>query len=135
MPPEQWQQNNFKTGMDSPNTKISNGNWFLIVVCKFIAERIITCQCTNENPGNSLTKRESRLQNEIFIYKERLLGYKRDSRSTFHQYSLYYSTLRVKFQLLSLYFETFSFQTGARWRVWNLRLQLTSFSRRTGCQS
>ena len=42
--------------------------------------------------------------------------------------------MRVKFQLLSLYFETFSFQTGARWRVWNLRLQLTSFSRRTGCQ-
>ena len=54
---------------------------------------------------------------------------------TLSKYSLYYSTLRVKFQLLSLYFETFSFQTGARWRVWNLRLQLTSFSRRTGCQS
>ena len=35
--------------------------------------------------GFSFTKRESRLQNEIFIYKERLLGYKRDSRSTFHQ--------------------------------------------------
>ena len=34
--------------------------------------------------GFSFTKRESRLQNEIFIYKERLLGYKRDSRSTFH---------------------------------------------------
>ncbi len=52
-------------------------------MCKFVAERIITCQCTNENLGNSLTKagfsftkRESRLQNEIFIYKERLLGYK-----------------------------------------------------------
>ena len=56
-------------------------------MCKFIAERIITCQCTNENLGNSLTKRDFRLQNEIFIYKERLLGYKRDSRSTFHLFT------------------------------------------------
>ena len=35
--------------------------------------------------GFSFTKWESRLQNEIFIYKEGLLSYKRDSRSTFHQ--------------------------------------------------
>ena len=35
--------------------------------------------------GFSFTKWESRLQNEIFIYKEGLLSYKRDSRSTFHR--------------------------------------------------
>lgn len=38
--------------------------------------------------GFSFTKWESRLQNEIFIYKEGLLSYKRDSRSTFHPRSV-----------------------------------------------
>ena len=38
-------------------------------MCKFIAERIITCQCTNENPGNSLTKRDFRLQSGNLVYK------------------------------------------------------------------
>lgn len=32
---------------------------------------------------------EIHLQNGIFIYKERLLGYKRDSRSTFHPPAIY----------------------------------------------
>lgn len=38
--------------------------------------------------GFSFTKWESRLQNEIFIYKEGLLRYKRDSHSTFHRRDL-----------------------------------------------
>ena len=39
--------------------------------------------------GFSFTKWDSRLQNEIFIYKEGLLRYKRDSCSTFHRFSLH----------------------------------------------
>ena len=48
-------------------------------MCKFIAERIITCQCTNENPGNSLTKRDFRLQSGNLVYKMRFSFTKRDS--------------------------------------------------------
>ena len=65
--------------MDSPNTKISSENWSLVFVSKFIAERIITCQCTNENPGNSLTKRDFRLQSGNLVYKMRFSFTKRDS--------------------------------------------------------
>ena len=97
MPPEQWQQNNFKTGMDSPNTKISNGNWFLIVVCKFIAERIITCQCTNENLGNSLTKRDFRLQSGNLVYKMRFSFTKRDSWVTNGTLALHFTIFNVTF--------------------------------------
>lgn len=48
-------------------------------MCKFIAERIITCQCTNENLGNSLTKRDFRLQSGNLVYKMRFSFTKRDS--------------------------------------------------------
>ena len=48
-------------------------------MCKFIAERIITCQCTNENLGNSLTKRNFRLQSGNLVYKMRFSFTKRDS--------------------------------------------------------
>ena len=65
--------------MDSPNTKISSANLSLVFVRKFIAERIITCQCTNENPGNSLTKRDFRLQSGNLVYKMRFSFTKRDS--------------------------------------------------------
>lgn len=65
--------------MDSPNTKISSGNCALVFVCKFIAELIITCQCTNENPGNSLTKRDFRLQSGTLVYKMRFSFTKWDS--------------------------------------------------------
>ena len=78
--------------MDSPNTKISSGNWSLIVVCKFIAERIITCQCTNENPGISLTKREIRLQSGKFAYKTRFSFTKRDSRVTNGTLALHFTS-------------------------------------------
>jgi len=47
-------------------------------VCKFISERIITCQCTNENLGNSLTKRDFRLQSGNLVYKMRFSFTKRD---------------------------------------------------------
>ena len=55
--------------MDSPNTKISRGNWSLVVVRKFIAERIITYPYANENPGILLTKRDFQLQNANLAYK------------------------------------------------------------------
>ena len=74
-----------KTGMDSPNTKISRGNWSLVVVRKFIAECIISYRNGNENSGILLTNRESRLQNRTFIYKWGFLGYKWDSRVTIYQ--------------------------------------------------
>ena len=48
-------------------------------MCKFIAERIITCQCTNENLGNSVTKRDFRLQSGNLVYKMRFSFTKRDS--------------------------------------------------------
>ena len=51
----------------------------MAVVRKFIAERIITCQCTNENLGNSLTKRDFRLQSGNLVYKMRFSFTKRDS--------------------------------------------------------
>ena len=51
-----------KTGMDSPNTKISRGNWSLVVVRKFIAERIISYRNENENSGILLTNRDFHLQ-------------------------------------------------------------------------
>ena len=70
--------------MDSPNTKISRENRSLVVVRKFIAERIISYRNRNENSGILLTNRESRLQNRIFIYKEGVLGYKGDSRVTIY---------------------------------------------------
>ena len=77
--------------------------------------------------------REIRLQNGIFVYKVGISFTKWDfhlQRGTLAlqtglsfyispisapppKYSLYYSTLRMKLQLLSLYFDTFSFQTGA----------------------
>ena len=100
MPPEQRQQNDFQTGMDSPNTKISSGNWSLIVVCKFIAERIITCQCTNENPGNSLTKRDFRLQSGKLAYKTRFSFTKRDSRVTNGTLALHFT---IKKSISTLY--------------------------------
>ena len=50
--------------------------------------------------GFSFTKWESRLQNEIFIYKEGLLRYKRDSHFTFHQIAKF----AYHFELLVLYF-------------------------------
>lgn len=58
------QQNPIKTGMDSPNTEISRGSWSPVVVCKFIAERIITYQCGNENPEISVTQQDFKLQTE-----------------------------------------------------------------------
>ena len=81
--------------MDSPNTKISNGNGFLIVVCKFIAERIITCQCTNENPGNSLTKRDFRLQSGNLVYKMRFSFTKRDSWVTNGTLALHFTRVTI----------------------------------------
>ena len=46
---------------------------------KFIAERIITCQCSNENHGISLTKRDFHLQNGNLVYKIGFSLTKRDS--------------------------------------------------------
>jgi len=65
--------------MDSPNTKISRGNRSLVVVRKFIAERIIPYQCTNENPGILLTKQDFNLQNGNLGYKTGFSFAKRDS--------------------------------------------------------
>ena len=47
--------------------------------------------------GFSFTKWESRLQNEIFIYKEGLLSYKRDSHSTFHPIHHCYMNIFVQY--------------------------------------
>ena len=58
-----------KTGMDSPNTKISRGNWSLVVVRKFIAERIISYRNGNENSGILLTNRDFHLQTGNLDYK------------------------------------------------------------------
>ena len=65
--------------MGSPNTKISRGNWSLVVVCKFIAERIITYRNRNENPGILVTKRDFQLQTGNLSYKTGLSVTKRDS--------------------------------------------------------
>ena len=64
--------------MDTPNTKISRGNLSLVVVHKFIADRIITYQSTNENPGNSFAKRDFRLQRGKRVYKTGFLFTKGD---------------------------------------------------------
>ena len=48
----------------------------------FSAERIISCQGTDENPGFSFTKRESRLQMGNLVYKTRISFTKWDSWST-----------------------------------------------------
>ena len=58
-----------KAGMDSPNTKISRGNWSLVVVRKFIAERIISYRNRNEHPGILLIKRDFHLQTGNLGYK------------------------------------------------------------------
>ena len=58
--------------------------------------------------GFSFTTWESRLQNEIFIYKEGLLSYKRDSHSTFHppEYIGKISSLQVYDNYLHVYYNT-----------------------------
>jgi len=73
------QRNPIKTGMDSPNTKISRGSRSLVIVRKFIAERIIPYQCVDENTGMWLTKRDFHLQKGNLAYKTGLLITKRDS--------------------------------------------------------
>ena len=59
-------------------------NRSLIVVRKFIAERIISYRNGNENSGILLTNRESRLQSRTFIYKVGVLVYKWDSQLTIY---------------------------------------------------
>jgi len=54
------------------------------MVRKFIAERIITYLCVNENPGILLTKREFHLQTGNPGYKTGVLYYKWDSRLTIY---------------------------------------------------
>ena len=51
--------------------------------------------------GFSFTKWEIRLQNEIFIYKEGLLRYKRDSHSTFH-HGIYHHITKMRFKQSNL---------------------------------
>lgn len=63
-------------------------------MCKFIAERIITCQCTNENLGNSLTKRDFRLQSGNLVYKMRFSFTKRDSWVTNGTLALHFTKNR-----------------------------------------
>lgn len=63
-------------------------------MCKFIAERIITCQCTNENLGNSLTKRDFRLQSGNLVYKMRFSFTKRDSWVTNGTLALHFTNER-----------------------------------------
>ena len=58
-----------KTGMDSPNTKISRGNWSLVVVRKFVAECIISYRNGNENSEILLTNRDFHLQTGNLGYK------------------------------------------------------------------
>ena len=65
--------------MDSPNTKISRENWSLVVVRKFIAERIISYRNRNENSGILLTNREFHLQTGNLAYKTGFSFTKRDS--------------------------------------------------------
>ena len=55
--------------MDSPNTKISRGNLSLVVVRKFIAERIISYRNGNENSGILITNRDFHLQTWNLGYK------------------------------------------------------------------
>ena len=64
-------------------------------MCKFIAERIITCQCTNENLGNSLTKRDFRLQSGNLVYKMRFSFTKRDSWVTNGTLALHFTHSKV----------------------------------------
>ena len=68
-------------------------------MCKFIAERIITCQCTNENLGNSLTKRDFRLQSGNLVYKMRFSFTKRDSWVTNGTLALHF-TMRILEQVI-----------------------------------
>ena len=65
--------------MDSPNTKISRENWSLVVVRKFIAERIISYRNRNENSGILLTNREFHLQTGNLAYKTGFSFTKRES--------------------------------------------------------
>ena len=65
-------------------------------MCKFIAERIITCQCTNENLGNSLTKRDFRLQSGNLVYKMRFSFTKRDSWVTNGTLALHFTLAPMK---------------------------------------
>lgn len=65
-------------------------------MCKFIAERIITCQCTNENLGNSLTKRDFRLQSGNLVYKMRFSFTKRDSWVTNGTLALHFTKKTLK---------------------------------------
>lgn len=77
-------------------------------MCKFIAERIITCQCTNENPENSLTKRDFRLQSGNLVYKMRFSFTKRDSCVTNGTLILHFTEKKQKQQEneeLSYYYE------------------------------
>lgn len=82
-------------------------------MCKFIAERIITCQCTNENLGNSLTKRDFRLQSGNLVYKMRFSFTKRDSWVTNGTLALHFTVLNnigllhlFKHIIYSLFFQT-----------------------------
>ena len=54
----------------------------MAVVRKFIAERIITYLCVNENPGILLTKREFHLQTGNLGYKTGFSFTKRESWTT-----------------------------------------------------
>ena len=54
--------------------------------------------------GFSFTKWESRLQNEIFIYKEGLLSYKRDSHSTFHP--IHHCYMNIFVQYIEIFVQT-----------------------------
>lgn len=65
--------------MDSPNTKISRENRSLVVVRKFIAERIISYRNRNENSGILLTNREFHLQTGNLAYKTGFSFTKRES--------------------------------------------------------
>ena len=61
--------------MDSPNTKISRENRSLVVVRKFIAERIISYRNRNENSGILLTNRDFHLQTGILGLQMEFSGY------------------------------------------------------------
>ena len=74
-------------------------------MCKFIAERIITCQCTNENLGNSLTKRDFRLQSGNLVYKMRFSFTKRDSWVTNGTLALHFTPAIYKKYMLKNYFD------------------------------
>ena len=68
-----------KRNLHSPNTKISRGNWSLVVVRKFIAENIISYRNRNEHPGILLTNLDFHLQTGNLGYKTGLSFTKRES--------------------------------------------------------